>query len=101
MADRDERGRFLPGSQVGKLGGRKPYEIEWRALTIIRDIPAETWEMIRNKAIQQALRGDWRAREWLSNYTLGKPVQSIDINAHTDQVTDVIDVHEELPDMLE
>ena len=32
------------------------------------------------KAVEQAKRGDKSARQWLADYCLGKPVQSIDLS---------------------
>ena len=37
------------------------------------------WRAIVVKAIDQAKRGDSKARQWLSDYLAGKPVQGVDL----------------------
>ena len=66
--ERDERGRFAPGN---KLGGRKSREFEQRRLQALSDKVSDgEWAAVIEKALEQAKGGDWRAREWLSNFLL-------------------------------
>jgi hypothetical protein len=37
-------------------------------------VPLETWGKVCETAVAQAVSGDARAREWLANYLVGKPV---------------------------
>lgn len=73
-------GRFKKGyvQPSGKLGGRPPRQRERRYMDIMNaNVSEEDWAGIIRKAIEQALAGGARARTWLSNYLLGKPVERI------------------------
>ncbi len=80
MADRDSSGRFVKGYQGGP--GRKPRRTEDQYLKATVDsITLADWKEIVEKAAAQAKRGDSRARQWLSDYLLGKPQQKIDVTS--------------------
>ena len=73
--DRDEKGRFLPGS-VPNPNGRAPKEREERYYEItMSSVTYEEWRAIVLKAKDQAKRGDAAARKWLADYLIGPPVQ--------------------------
>jgi len=73
-------GRFQKGNAfgVGTRGGRPKREIELRFLKTLTDtVSPEDWVGIILKAVAQAKTGDWRARQWLSNYLIGTPIQRV------------------------
>jgi len=37
----------------------------------------DVWREITMKAVEQAKRGDARARQWLSDYLIGKPISMV------------------------
>ena len=69
---RDARGRFAPGNTGGP--GRPRRAIESDYLMALSDaMPLEKWREICETAIDQAVAGDPKAREWLGEYLIGKP----------------------------
>lgn len=52
-------------------------EAERRLATIGEVVTPEKWVLVIEKALVQAISGDWRARQWLSNYLMGKPLQRV------------------------
>lgn len=81
MADRDNKGRFIKGHaplNKGKTPGRPKEEF----LEILRDaVKPEDWKHIIFTAIAFAKANDARAREWLSDYLVGKPAQEVKLQA--------------------
>jgi hypothetical protein len=78
MAERDEKGRFLPGNKASP--GRSPREREERYYEItLSTVSFDDWQMIVKKAAEQAKRGDPVARKWLSDYLLGPAQQKLDV----------------------
>lgn len=85
------KGQFKKGNAfgVGNRGGRPPRAVELSFLsTLTSTVSPEDWAGIIQKAITQALEGDWRARAWLSNYLMGTPIQrvqaEVDISGQTE-----------------
>jgi hypothetical protein len=69
---RDPRGRFMPGSVGGP--GRLPLVQEQVYLARLHErMSLEDWECIVDRAIADAKEGNWRARQWLADYCLGRP----------------------------
>jgi hypothetical protein len=67
----DNRGRFTKGNRGGP--GRPKRYIEREYLTALSEAcPPAKWKKIVQKAVEEALDGDAKAREWLSGYLLGK-----------------------------
>jgi hypothetical protein len=77
MDDRDEKGRFVKGVS-GNPGG-KPLDQTKYLKKIDTTMSLKEWRAIVLKAIEQAKRGDPKARQWLSDYLLGKPTQRQEI----------------------
>jgi len=78
---RDAKGRWLKGKPPGP--GRAPMKKEERYYRLtIESVTDEDWVEIVLTAVNQAKRGQWRAREWLANYIIGRPVQVIDANVN-------------------
>jgi len=89
MADRDEKGRFIPGHQG--IGGR-PAE---HFLDIIREcITDDDWRAIANKAKEQAKKGNEKARKWCSDYILGLPLQRSEITGSGTMLVEWIQVNQ-------
>ena len=70
--DRGVNGRFAPGNAGGPGRPRRPVE-ETYLLAITTACPIETWERICAKAVEDALGGDPKAREWLARYLVREP----------------------------
>lgn len=74
---RDSKGRFVKG-ESGNPQGRLPKQIEQTYLQVSESVCTfDVWREIVAKAIEQAKRGDARARQWLSDYLIGKPLPMI------------------------
>jgi hypothetical protein len=70
--DRDARGRFLPGSPGGPGRPRRAVETDYLA-ALSEAVPLERWREIVETAVDQAVAGDAKARDWLGSYLAGKP----------------------------
>lgn len=57
--------------------GPKPITVDERLSSLSQAVTGGHWVAIVRKAISQATGGDWRARQWLSNYLLGPPIQRL------------------------
>lgn len=80
MAKRDKSGRFLPGTDGGP--GRPTRQGEADYLRMLTDgVSAQDWQKIVSRAVKDAVKGDYRARAWIGDYLLGKPVQTIKLAA--------------------
>lgn len=81
--DRAQNGHFAPGNAGGPGRPRRPVE-ESYLLAITAACPVETWERICAKAVEDAMSGDPKAREWLSRYLVREPESSTPmlLNAH-------------------
>ena len=85
MADRNEKGQFIAGNGAanGNKGGpgrpkRSTEEKDLRALS--RHVTLKDWAKIVDTAVARAKAGDSTARQWLSDYLMGKPVQRSEIS---------------------
>ena len=74
---RDSKGRFVKGAS-GNPQGRLPKQTETSYLQVSESVCTfDVWREITMKAVEQAKRGDARARQWLSDYLIGKPLQMV------------------------
>ena len=81
---RNEKGQFIKG-YTGNAKGRPKRNTEDKYLKALRDsVTLKDWKAISKKATEQAKSGDRAARQWLSDYLLGKPVQELRVDAKTD-----------------
>lgn len=81
MSDRNELGYFQPGHSV-KSPGRPPRSTEAGYLQRMTELlTPEKWDKIVNKAITDAMKGSSFARQWLTDYVIGKPVTTIQLVA--------------------
>ena len=70
---RDSRGRFQPGCEGGPGRPLRPTEAEY--LTALSEaVSVDVWREICQRAAQDAIAGDPRARDWLARYLLGSNV---------------------------
>jgi hypothetical protein len=69
---RDDNGRFAKGNPGGPGRPRRAVETDYLA-ALSEVVPFERWREIVETAVDQAVSGDAKAREWLSNYLAGKP----------------------------
>ena len=79
MPVRDDKGRFVKGSS-GNPSGRPIDQFKYQK-KIDSTLSLKEWREIIKKAIEQAKRGDAKARQWLSEYVAGKPVNNIDLTS--------------------
>ena len=81
MAQRDSNGRFVKGNTAGKggNGGRPKRSVEDKYIKALsRRVTMGDWTKICDIAIARAKAGDARARQWLSDYLMGKPIQRME-----------------------
>ena len=72
---RDSQGRFIKGH--ASKGGRPRRATELSFLKKLRDtVDDNAWQQIVNAAVNAAIAGDSKARDWLSSYLLGPPAGS-------------------------
>jgi len=72
--------KFQPG-QSGNPRGRLPRAKEDKYLqSLTREMKLSDWRDIVRRAISDAKRGDAKARQWLSDYGIGKPAQRIEMD---------------------
>jgi len=69
--DRDSSGRFLPGNRSSPGRPRRQVEVDYLA-NLADVVPSDTWRKITERAVQDALAGEYKARDWLSKYLLGE-----------------------------
>lgn len=84
MADRNEKGQFIAGNGAAKGNsggpGRPKRSTEERYLRALsRHVTLKDWAKIVDTAVARAKAGDATARQWLSDYLMGKPVQRQEI----------------------
>jgi hypothetical protein len=70
--DRDTNGRFLPGHPGGPGRPRRAVEADYLAM-LSETVPLDRWRAIVGRAVEDAEKGDAKAREWLAAYLVGKP----------------------------
>jgi hypothetical protein len=70
--ERDTDGRFVPGNPGGPGRPRRAIETDYLAV-LSETVPLESWHAVVAKALEQAEKGDAKAREWLSGYLMPKP----------------------------
>ena len=69
---RQANGRWLPGSRGGP--GRMSRASEARYLARLTALLTDDeWARVVSSAIERAAEGDAVARQWLSNYAIGRP----------------------------
>lgn len=86
--ERNANGTFAKGNKGGP--GRPKRSREERYLArLSKRCTLKQWEKIVDTAIARAKAGDARARQWLSDYLLGKPAQEVKVEAVTDLIVNL------------
>lgn len=80
MIERDEKGRFTQGGKPGPGRPKRVVEVSFHSI-LVEAVSEDLWRGIVKVAIRDALKGDKYAREWISNYTLGRPPQILELRA--------------------
>jgi hypothetical protein len=79
VAARKANGQFAKGHS-GNPGGRAKNDYsERRIRQMQRLVTAADWEKIVLTAVARAKAGESTARQWISDYLLGKPIQRTEI----------------------
>jgi len=81
MNERDEFGRFTPGSRGGPGRPKRSTELNY-VRTFAEGLPLEKWKQIVEKAAEDALNGDDRARAWLSSWLLRYAPSLLEVAIH-------------------
>jgi hypothetical protein len=106
--DRDSKGRFVKGWRGGP--GRESKSTEQAYLEVmIGAVSLSDWKEIVSRAVQDAIKGNSTARQWLSDYLLGKPGVALAVTAKIDQYAQIeansqqqidVTVHSDPPDKI-
>jgi hypothetical protein len=81
---RNGHGQFAQGNPGGPGRPRRVTERDY-VRTLAEECSPETWREICRRAVQDALAGDGKARDWLSRYLLGNPAELMTLGAATMQ----------------
>jgi hypothetical protein len=80
VAARKTNGQFEKGHS-GNPKGRPKRSTEEKYLTALsRRVTLKQWTTICDTAIARAKAGDGQARQWLSDYLMGKPIQRTEVS---------------------
>lgn len=71
-SERDAKGRFAKGNRGGPGRPKRDVERDYLA-QVAACCPLSPFAKIVNKAVEQAIAGDHKARQWLSQYLLPDP----------------------------
>jgi hypothetical protein len=80
---RDGNGRFAAGNSGGPGRPRRAVEQDYLA-TLVNAVPLARWMRIVDRAAEDAERGDPKARQWLSEYLLGRQPEPLTTLAATE-----------------
>ena len=83
LHDEQERARFLARSENLKLSKSRNQAVYIQAMS--ENVSLEDWGRIIKKAVEDAVLGDYRARQWIGSYLVGTPIQRVAVDA---RVTD-------------
>lgn len=93
-------GRWQPG-QSGNPGGRPKRPAAERYLRALEQgVTLAEWKEIVEKAVSQAQKGDSRARTWLSEYLIGKPIQRTEISGPDGKPIETKQTHDVDPEFF-
>lgn len=84
MVARDENGRFLKGHTGNPKGRAKRKKEEKYLKKMFARCTLKKWQGIVDKALEDSEKGDAKARQWLSDYLLGKPAQELKVQSTGD-----------------
>ncbi len=70
MTERDNNGRFAKGNRGGP--GRPRRHVESEYLAALSDtVTMDSWKQVCQRAVEDAINGDSKAREWLTKHMVG------------------------------
>ena len=96
--EREENGQFAKGNKGGP--GRQSRKTEEKYLCALRECTkTKDWKAICERAIIDAKKGDRAARQWLSDYLLGKPQQFVDLTSGGEKMPSVTIYLPEIDDL--
>src|SRR5437016_1751146 len=97
---RDKSGKWLPGTPSPNPNGRLPRKIEQQRIETLQSVLTdEDWAEIVKVAIAHAKAGDATARNWVSSYAAGKPIDRVEMtNTGADTLADLTD--DQIDDIL-
>lgn len=84
LHDEQERARFLARSEKLKSSKSRNQAVYIQAMS--ENVSLEDWGKIIKKAVDDAILGDYRARQWIGSYLVGTPIQRVAVDA---QVSDI------------
>ena len=97
-AGRNSQGRFIKGH--ASKGGRPKQATELSFLKQLRDtVDDNAWQQIVNAAVNAAIAGDAKARDWLSSYLLRLATSSRLVELAVAELTGINAVADRLVDM--
>jgi hypothetical protein len=93
MTLRDEKGRFVKGHNIPGPG-RPSRDIETSFINVLTDVCSmDKWKKICNRAVNDAIKGDAKARDFVASYLIGKPRQVLELqSAETVLLAQVLDM---------
>jgi hypothetical protein len=79
--ERDEKGHFKKG-HAPVSPGRPKAAVEIEYMNILKNgVTADDFKKIVATACSLAMAGDWKAREWIGNYLIGKPNLTLELRS--------------------
>lgn len=79
MAKRDSKGRWIKGCKSPNPKGRTPRQVEREYLDVTMDsVSTDEWRRVVRKALEDAMAGDAKARDWLSRWLMPREGQTVD-----------------------
>jgi len=85
---KDER-RYITSRRVGYLPSKEVTKAAYLK-TLAEEVSVDDWRDIVRRAVDDAIDGDTKARQWLSNYLIGTPIRRVaqDINVRTQKFSE-------------
>ena len=81
QAERDSNGRFTTGNSGGP--GRPSRTVEEQYATAISQcVSVDDWKSVCHRALQDAINGCHKSRQFLASYLIGQPRKTIELIGH-------------------
>lgn len=93
MSNPTGKGGFADRPTAINKAGRPKRRTEDEYLdAMISRVTLKDWREVVDKALSQAKRGDSLARQWLTNYIVGPPMQRLDVTSKGERITGYVNV---------